>query len=404
MDIRPYDPADLAAVQRIWKECGWIESDTEAAALESFYADAIGTVAVLGGDAECSATVHRGAISYAGTDLPLAGVTSVTTSLIGRKQGLAKAVTADVMARAADDGAAVALLGIFEQGFYDLLGFGSGPYSLHYRFDPASLTVPHPQRAPVRLSADDVKEMHQVLGSRRRSHGGIRLDSLDMLSAELAWESPSFGLGFRDANGQLTHFIWGKAKGESGPYQVNAFAYHDTDQLFELLGLIKSLGDQVRSVDLMEPAEIQIQDLIRHPNRQRIVTRKTDFEVGGRSQAWWQARILDLSACVAARSWGGPPVVFNLELSDPMAEFDHGWRGVSGEYTVTIAETSIVEPGSTTGLQTLDTPIGPFTRMWLGARPASSLALTTALSGPDDLLAALDVAFRLPTPNTGLYL
>jgi hypothetical protein len=42
--------------------------------------------------------------------------------------------------------------------------------------------------------------------------------------------------------------------------------------------------------------------------------------------------------------------------------------------------------------------------MWLGARAASSLALTTALSGPEDLLASLDEAFRLPTPHTGLYL
>ncbi len=404
MDIRRYEPSDLAAIQRIWKECGWIESDEEAAALEQFFTDAIGTVAVMAGEAECSATVHRGAISYAGIDLPLAGVTSVTTSLIGRKQGLARAVTADVVARAANEGAAVALLGIFEQGFYDLLGFGSGPYSLHYRFDPATLIVPHPQRPPVRLSNDDVEEIHEALLARKRSHGGIRLDSTNMLTAELAWESPSFGLGFRDPSGQLTHFVWGKTKGESGPYQVGALAYRDTDQLFELLGMIKSLGDQVRSVDLMEPPEIQIQDLIRHPNRQRIVTRKTDFEVGGRSHAWWQARILDLDACVAARRWSGEPIRFNLALSDPIGETDVGWPGIAGDYTVTIAADSTVETGTTTGLPTLDTPVGPFTRMWLGARPASSLALTTALTGPRDLLAALDDAFRLPTPHTGLYL
>ena len=74
-----------------------------------------------------------------GVDLPLSVVSSVTTSLIGRKQGLAGATTAEALSRSAQSGAAVSLLGMFEQGFYDLLGFGSGPPSLHYRFDPAAL-------------------------------------------------------------------------------------------------------------------------------------------------------------------------------------------------------------------------------------------------------------------------
>ena len=119
MQIRPYRPSDLPAVQRIWKECGWVDSDEEAAALEHLFADAAGVVATMDDEAECSGTSHTGVIDFDGRDLPLSGVTSITTSRRGRKQGLAKAVTAHLLSDAAERGAAVALLGIFEQGFYD---------------------------------------------------------------------------------------------------------------------------------------------------------------------------------------------------------------------------------------------------------------------------------------------
>ena len=171
----------------------------------------------------------------------------------------------------------------------------------------------------------------------------------------------------------------------------------------ELLSVLKSIGDQVRAIDMMEPAEIQIQDLVRHPNRQRIVTQKTEFQTGGRANAWWQARILDLETCVAARSWTGPPVAFNLALSDPIEDFDVEWAGVGGEYIIEIAEQSKALAGNDPTLPTLTASVNAFTRMWLGVRPASSLQLTDTLAGPDELLADLDEAFRLPTPNTGMY-
>ena len=402
MLIRPYEPSDLSAVQRIWRECGWVESDDEAKLIEPFLADGDVTVAVLD-DAECAVSTHPGVISYVGTDLPLSVVSSVTTSLIGRKQGLAGATTAEALAISARAGAAVSLLGMFEQGFYDLLGFGSGPPSLHYRFDPAALKVPNPSRAPVRVGPDDVEEIHGAMQRRHRSHGGINLDSLDRLKAELNWETPHFGLGYRDDDGRLSHFVWGKAKGESGPWRVDFIGYQSPNQLVELLSILKSIGDQVRAIDLMEPPQIQIQDLIRHPNRQRIVTQKTDFQTGGRANAWWQARILDLETCVAARHWEGLPVVFNLVLSDPIADSDVDWSGVGGEYVVDIAEESKVRSGLDPTLPTLNASVNALTRMWLGARPASSLAITDQLTGSSDLLSRLDEAFRLPEPHTGMY-
>lgn len=402
MQIRPYQPSDLPAVQRIWKECGWVESDEEAALIEPFFSDADVMVAVLE-DAECAVSTNPGVISYMGVDLPLSVVSSVTTSWIGRKQGLAGATTAEALSRTAQSGAAVSLLGMFEQGFYDLLGFGSGPPSLHYRFDPAALKVPNPSRPPMRVTTDDIEDVHRALGLRKRGHGGIHVGSVDRIRAELHWEKPPFGLGYRDDEGRLSHFVWGKAKGESGPWRVDFMAYRTPGQLMELLSVLKSIGDQVRAIDIMEPAEIQIQDLVRHPNRQRIVTEKTEFQTGGRANAWWQARILDLEACVAARSWAGPPLAFNLALSDPIAGFDVEWAGVGGAYVVEIGDQSKARTGEDSALPTLTASVNAFTRMWLGVRPASSLALTDTLAGPAGLLAALDEAFRLPVPNTGMY-
>lgn len=404
MQIRPYQSSDLPAVQRIWKECGWVDSDQEAAAIEHMFLDGAGVVATMDGEAECSGTNHSGVIDYAGRDLPLAGVTSITTSRLGRKQGLARRVTARLLSDAAEDGAAVALLGIFEQGFYDQLGFGTGPYTVHYRFDPASLTVPYPTRTPVRLGPDDWDEIARCLRSRKRSHGGVALDSAAVYQAELAWVSSGFGLGFRSDQGELTDFVYCTAKGEEGPYRVEAMAYRDAAGLLELLGVLRSLGDQVRGLLIMEPPELQLQDVIRHPNRQRIVTRGTDFAAGGSAHAWWQLRILDLSACVGARIWPGPPVRFNLELEDPMSREDESWRGLGGSYLVDISDVSQVVPGIDPARPTMRATVAALSRMWIGARPASSLAVTGGLSAPPDLLAALDEAFRLPAPRTGLYL
>ncbi len=53
------------------------------------------------------------------------------------------------------------------------------------------------------------------------------------------------------------------------------------------------------------------------------------------------------------------------------------------------------------GLPVLDASVGAFTRLWMGVRPATGLALTDDLAGPPALLDALDEAFRLPTPRAG---
>ncbi len=61
-------------------------------------------------------------------------------------------------------------------------------------------------------------------------------------------------------------------------------------------------------------------------------------------------------------------------------------------------QNSCAERGRSGSLPVLKASVGAFTRLWLGVRPATGLAITDVLSGPLDLLEQLDEALRLPTP------
>lgn len=401
---RAYRTEDLPALKRIWKEVGWVDSDDEANSIEPFVADAVARVGEVDGTVECAVSTHRGAMRYDGSDLDLLVVSAVATSWVGRKRGMARQLTAECVAQGASEGAEVALLGMFEQGFYERLGFGSGPYEHNVRFDPASLSVTTPYRTPVRLGSEDRHDIAAALQGRRRNHGGITIDSTEYFWAELGWTPNPFGLGYRDEAGRLTHFVWGRATGESGPYVLTWVCYETPEQLMELLGLLRSMGDQVRMISMAEPPDLQLQDLLTHPFRARIITKGTDFESGIRSGAWWQTRILDLPACVARRAWHGHPVRFNLTLSDPIEGMvEAGWQGIGGTYSVELGTTSSAAPGGEAGLETIRAGVGAFSRLWIGAQSASSLALTDELDGPPELISRLDDAFRLPTPRPGIY-
>lgn len=400
---RPYDEErDLAAVTRMWREVGWIDdSDGQAAGLKTFLSMSKGLVADVHGEAEC--LVHRstGTVRHTSTDLPLCAISAVTTSHVGRRQGLASALMAEALAEAVEEGAAVASLGFFEQGYYDRFGFGTGPYQHRLSFDPASLQVPVPDRPPVRLGAEHMREVHALLARRRRGHGSVVLDPPQWLEPEWSWLEHPFGLGFRAGDGRLTHALIGSAKDEHGPYVIDVLAHEVPHQVLELLGLVRVLGDQVNLVVVSEePAGIQLQDLIREPARQRRVARLA----GGSgalhvTMADQQDRILDLAACVAAVEVP-TPVAFGLRLRDPIGRFGT-WEGIGGEHTVRLGPTSGAEPGLDPGLPVLDASVGAFTRLWWGVRPATSLALTDDLHGPADLLDDLDAALRLPTPQAG---
>ena len=181
-DIRAYAPErDFAAVARIWREVRWIDpGDDNEKPLTDFLANGAAEVGLANGEAEC--LVHRtlGDITYDTEQLPLVAITAVTTSQIGRKQGFATAMTARALRHGADAGAAVAALGMFEQGFYNRFGFGTGGADHFVTFDPSTLRVDHvPYRSPVRLGVDDLPDMFQTVQRRHRHHCAVTLDSCE---------------------------------------------------------------------------------------------------------------------------------------------------------------------------------------------------------------------------------
>lgn len=211
-----------------------------------------------------------------------------------------------------------------------------------------------------------------------------------------------FGLGYRDESGTLTHFVTGSMKGEHGPLHVEFLTYRTTDQLMELLRLLRELGDQVRTVRMFEPPHVQMQTLVKEPFRDRMRTRASDHEGGALAIAWWQLRMLDVGQCVAALDGAGEPFEFNLSLSDPVTDHDGGgWSGVAGDYTISVDRPSRAARGHRDGAPLLRAGVGAFSRLWFGVASATSLAATDDLDAPTDLLDRLDGALRLPTPHTG---
>ena len=472
MEIRPYErERDLKAIQRIWHEIGWVDSKAGTKAVADFVSTGSCLTAAVDGEAECMAHTTAGAMRYlnpfrnprradsagpasgaasdpAGNpdradspgsasraasdpprntartpgsipgvseDLPMCAVTAVMTSRVARRLGLALRVTARQVAAGARDGAAIAMLGVFDQGFYDRLGFGTGSYENVFRFDPATLRVDVPFRPPKRLGKGDWRVVHGAMMARLRGHGGCVLSEPRLMKAELGLRPGGFGLGY-ETDGTLTHCLWlGARNVDHGPYRVEMLAYRTGDQLLELLGLLKSLADQVSLVEMAEPPDIQLQKLLDQPIRNRRNTRKSDFAASHEAFAWWQLRVLDVAACVERRYWPGERLEFNLRLTDPIPDYlpDGSWRGCAGDYRISIGPDSRAEPGCRKDLPTLRASTGAFSRMWFGVAPASSLAITDGLrvqepaggerseSGSRKLLDRLDQVLCMPQPQPG---
>jgi predicted acetyltransferase len=402
MDIRPFDlKEDIRAVERIWYECGWVENETQAAFVKDFLGTGSCIVGCLDGTPECQVHTVPGTIHHLKTPLKLCAVTAVTTSRIARKQGFARVMTAQQLAAGAENGAEVAALGMFDQGFYDQVGFGTGAYEHMIRFDPTTLLVDSPFRVPSRLTAENWADVHGAMVDRLKHHGAVVLDPPILMKGELGWHENGFGLGYYEGK-KLSHFFWAEAKDEHGPYEISFMAYRSLEELMELLALIKSLGDQVSSFVMQEPAHLQLQTLLKQPFRNRRNTFRSTFENIHRSAAWWQVRLLDVAACLDKFSWPGEAFEFNLNLTDPAADFlsGDGWQGVGGEYVVRIGERSGAQPGARTGLPTLTASINTFSRLYFGIASATEQLVAPDFSAPDELVRQLDAAFCLPRMST----
>ncbi len=402
MRYREYSPEkDKQAVRRILWEVGWLDKSKEDA-YDEMLACGRSLVVEVNGEAECLVVTAPGVIRYLQEDLPFAEVTAVATSRVARRQGLAQRLLARALAAAVADGAVLARVCVFDQGFYNQLGFGPGGYEHRLSFDPATLNVSARPRIPRRLTREDRDLVHAGRLARRRGHGTANYHSPGTL--DMDWADQGFGLGYCDGpNGELTHhFCCWCEHAERGPYHISWMAYQTREQFLELMALVKSLGDQVHLVRMREPQGIQLQDLLDRPFKQHQVTEQSRFENQMASYAYWQVRILDLAACLASTHlpWGESR--FNLRLTDPVEKLldrDAPWRGVAGDYVVTLGPSSSARAGSDSSLPTLSASVNAFSRLWFGVRPASGLAVTDDLSGPESLLAALDSRLRLPEPK-----
>jgi len=404
MASRNYDPGrDKADVLRIYREVGWCSKTEEEEALAALFECGRTMVAEIDGSAECAVTTDPGTIRHGTQDLPLVAVTGVTTSRVARKRGLAGRLTARALAEEAAAGRLVSMLGVFEQGYYNQLGFGNGVYTHWCTFDPSLLSVPITPRIPVRLGYSDWERMHAGRLRRLRGHGACNIDSAALTRADTRWGENGFGLGYVDEAGALTHHIWCTAKEtEFGPYTVFWTAYRSKEEFLELLALVRSFEDQVRSVEMKEPPGVQLQDLLRRPFRARQATRRSPHENKMTAAAYWQLRILDVPACLARTALDAEPTRFNLVLSDPVAAFlgdDAPWRGVAGDYVIEFGPECRATPGSEANLPTMTASVNAFSRLWLGVRSASALAWTDELAGPPDLLERLDRVLHLPIPD-----
>ncbi len=402
--IRAYDAErDRDDLVRVWREVHWVTNDEQAKGAPRFFENSRTDVVEVNGAAECQASSTDGTFRYQDTDLTMSAIVGVTTSRVARKQGLAQRVTAHRIAQDAATGVDISVLSMFEQGFYNRLGFGTGPYVHTQYFDPADLILDRPFRVPKRLTGDDWATIHAAMMNRRLTHGGCRLNEAALLQAELNDGGKYFILGYCDGpDGELTHFFWATDREEYGPCRVIMIAYQNHDQFLELLALMKSLGDQIRLFSLREPAEVQLQDLIKQPFRGQAISEKGSFKQTTSAVGYWQARICNLASCMAKTRLEGPQARFNLSLTDPIAQYldaDAPWRGLTGAYVITLGPESEAKSGTDPTLPTLTASVGAFTRLWLGVRPATGLAVTDDLHGPPELLSTLDRTLRLPVPD-----
>jgi len=300
-------------------------------------------------------------------------------------------------------------LSMFEQGYYNQIGFGTGSYERWIGFDPARLRLSNRPRIPERLTGDDWEAIHAARLVRLRGHGACCLLPAAVTRADLTWIKNGFGFGYYEgapqgaASRKLSHHVWLSTREvEGGPYTVQWMSYQTYEQFFELMALVRNLGDQVHLVRMHEPPGLQFQDLMEQPFKQRRISEKGKHDTRTHSSAYWQARICDLPGCLARTHLRCAELRFNLALRDPIEGYlgeDAPWRGVGGEYVISLGRDSGAEPGRDMALPTLNASVNAFTRLWLGVRSATSLSVTDDLSGPSALLEELDWAFRLPAPH-----
>jgi len=400
--IRPYEPKDQEHCIRILREVGWMEGkDTDKEVFEGYISDTKSLVTELNGEVEVLVLTRPGQVLYQKEDLPMSAVTGVLTSRVARMKGHALSTTALAIADSAKEGAVVSFLGIFDQGYYDKLGFGTLGYFRISSVDPAKLKVPKLTRAPKRLTKDDAEAIHNCRLHRKRLHGGCNLEGVGATGCELIWIEKGFGLGFENEAGELTHFLWLVAKDEHGPYRCVCYCWQTPEQLVELFSALKSLSDQVHSVRMSEPPGFQLQDFLDRPFATIRARHGGDHAINTTCNAWAQCRILDVPTCIGALKLCGEPLSFQLELADPIIDYlpvACSWKTTAGSYIVRLGEKSTASEGYDDSLPVVSCSVNDLSRLWIGSASAESLATVGNLEAEAELVASIDTLINLPIP------
>ena len=212
---------------------------------------------------------------------------------------------------AAADGAAVALLGMFEQGFYDRFGFATGAPMLVARSTPPRCASTTAVSVTRRLGLADGAAMGDAMRRRLPHHG--RVTSTPRTHGRgMGIPRQPFALGYRDGD-RITHFVAGSLKEENGPFEIQFCSYETGDSCSNCSAAARTRrpgalgGDDGTAAPAAPSAD-------RRANRQRSRSRRGAHEPAPGSDLV-AARVLDVPAVVSARQWVGPPVEFDLVLT-----------------------------------------------------------------------------------------
>ena len=404
--IRPYASDDFEHVKRIWRETGWLDPSNpiHSKGLESLLLDTDTWVAEVDDAAECLGIGVDGTICHHTTSLPLCCVSAITTSHVGRRQGWASRITARLVAEAANRGQLVAALGMFDQGFYDKVGFGTGSYTNRVIFNPTNIRLPIPYRRPERLSVNDWEAMHNAYALRPARNGQCFIPNPAHFGGTLAFRHKGFGLGYRDPHTrEVTHFVWIVPQDDTDHYRVKYLSYRSLHDFGELLGILKSLADQILSIQMEEPAGVQMQDLIALPFASYFRTAGSDYQESISTHAVWQLRVVQVVDFIAAIHLESDPVSFCFEIEDPIEKYlaeGASWKGTGGLYEITFGPVCHARKVDHSDLPVVKTTINAFSRLVFGVLSASSLAFSDHFVASADTLAALDRVFAyLPKPH-----
>ncbi|MBM3500444.1 MAG: hypothetical protein FJX74_17440, partial [Armatimonadetes bacterium] len=148
---------------------------------------------------------------------------------------------------------------------------------------------------------------------------------------------------------------------------------------------------------------VQLQDLLTRPLAAARITEGSRYASRIGAGAYYQFRMLNVPGCLARTHLPDTTTLrLNVDLTDPIDRYlpdDSSWRGCGGHYVVRLGEVCAAEPGQDGRLPTLKATVNAFTRLWLGVQPATGLAFTDGLAGPEELLKVLDRTLRLPQPD-----